>query len=144
MCIVFPVFVICCYTQLDIFSPIHTTLTQLAVICHLLTCMTPGFEPITVLDIISWLWYIIPRKPDTIKPSIKCRLQEKFTSWHGIPVISWYGRWKSHPSLFFFSASDRRGNCRNHRRSALFYNINSHFDVVHNTLVQEIKDVSWA
>ena len=53
VCIVFPVFVICCYTQLDILSPIHTTLTQLAVICHLLTCMTPGFEPITVLDIIS-------------------------------------------------------------------------------------------
>ena len=87
------------------FSPICTTLTQLEIICHLLTCMTPGFEPITVLDMILWLWYMIPsvsflRKPDTIKPSIKCLLQEKFTSWHNMPVISWYGRWKSHPSFF--------------------------------------------
>ena len=130
------------------FSPIRTKLTQLAIICHLLTCMTPGFEPITVLDIILWLWYMIPsvsflRKPDTIKPSIKCLLQEKFTSWHDIPVIGWYERWQSHPSLFFFSASDRIGNCRNRRRSALFYSINNRFDLVHNTLVQEIKDVSW-
>ena len=150
MCFVFPAFVICCYTQLDMFSPIRTTLTQLAIICHLLTCMTPGFAPITVLDILLWFWYIIPsvsflRKPDTIKPSIKCLLQETFTSWHDIPVISWYERWQSRPSLFFSSTFDRRGNCRNQRRRACwFYSIDTHFELLHKTLLlEEINEVSW-
>ena len=73
---------------------------------YVLTYMTSGFEPITVLDIILQLWDIIPsvsflRKPDRVKPSIKCPLQETLTSWCDIPVISWYRSWQSHPSFFF-------------------------------------------
>ena len=115
---------------------------------YVLTYMTSGFEPITVLDIILQLWDIIPsvsflRKPDRVKPSIKYPLQEKLTSWCDIPVISWYRSWQSHPCFFFFSAPDRRWNCSNcDRRSGWCINMWG-FGLVHNTLLQEIEDVSW-
>ena len=50
VCIVFPVFVICCYAWLDMFSPIQHYSDPAG--NHMPPCLTPGFEPITALDII--------------------------------------------------------------------------------------------